>query len=132
MDGRGVGQLGTIHYGKRPHGRWARGAAVALLLVLAPAVGAAGPRAMAQPGPVPGLAGERLQAVSGTPGEEVLVACGAPSTVRYTAAGVATGPYPGTFEEAGTVASNLDRGVLTIDYDISFTIISGETTVTGT
>jgi len=55
------------------------------------------------------------------------------STVTFTATGVATGPYPGTFTETGTVvfAPQAPFGTVT-SFEANFTITSVNGTVTGT
>ncbi len=53
---------------------------------------------------------------------------GGTSTVGYHATGNATGPYPGTFDEIGTVTFH-DGSVDSVSID--FTILSGATTITG-
>ena len=61
------------------------------------------------------------------------VDCGATpldvSTVSYDATGTATGPYPGTFVESGTVTYD---GAEVLTFHASFTIFSADTTITGT
>jgi hypothetical protein len=49
--------------------------------------------------------------------------------VDYESSGTATGPYPGTFSESGTVT--VTNGQVTA-FSASFTIHSGTTTITGT
>jgi hypothetical protein len=58
-------------------------------------------------------------------------------TVTYRASGVATGPYPGTYEETGTYVMGPETGGPQslrefVSFDASFTIHSGDTTITGT
>lgn len=65
----------------------------------------------------------------------------ATSTVHFTASGIATGPFPGTFTASGTLTigpqtppgttSSLLVGSI-LSFEEHFTIRSGETTVTGT
>jgi hypothetical protein len=90
----------------------------------------------------PSLAGEVMLAGSdsglpaGTSMFEATLRCGAtaPSWWTYSASGVATGPYPGTFTETGTVYVNStglgETGPL-ISVHADFTIASGTTIVTG-
>jgi hypothetical protein len=91
----------------------------------------------------PSLAGEQLIAgndigpLSGTSMYEVTLRCGAttPSWWTYAASGVATGPYPGTFTETGTVyvnATGLGESGPLVSVHADFTISSGTTVITGT
>jgi Bacterial Ig-like domain (group 1) len=67
---------------------------------------------------------------------------GGTSTIHFSVTGIATGPYPGTFEETGTVTigPQASTGTGTFGFDTGpvltfeshFTIFSGDTTVTGT
>lgn len=63
------------------------------------------------------------------------------STINYTASGVAAGPYPGTFSETGTLVAgpqNNTGGQYSnqtgdlVSWQVSFTIDSGTTHITGT
>lgn len=55
------------------------------------------------------------------------------STVTFTATGVATGPYPGTFTETGTVVFGPQAPFGTVtSFEATFTITSVNGTVTGT
>ena len=88
----------------------------------------------------PSLAGEVMLGGAdggGTGMFEVTLRCGAtsPSWWTYSASGVATGPYPGSFTESGTVyidapGTGATGPVLSLHAD--FTISSGSTVVTGT
>jgi hypothetical protein len=91
----------------------------------------------------PSLEGEVLLAGpdSGMPTDtsmfEVTLRCGgtAPSWWTYSASGVATGPYPGTFTETGTVyidADGLGASAPVLTLHAEFAIQSGSTLVTGT
>ena len=58
-------------------------------------------------------------------------------TLMYHTSGIATGPFPGTFEETGTYvlgpeASGVGSLRPLIDFQASYSIQSGSTTVTGT
>jgi hypothetical protein len=67
---------------------------------------------------------------------------GGTSTIHFSVTGIATGPYPGTFEETGTVTIGPQTSVGTgtfgfdtgsvLSFESSFTIFSGDTTITGT
>jgi hypothetical protein len=91
--------------------------------------------------PQPSLAGEVMLAGanSGAPGSTafaVTLWCGgtAPSHWTYSASGVASGPYPGTFTENGTVyvdATGLGEPGTVLSIHADFTIASGTTIVTG-
>jgi hypothetical protein len=52
------------------------------------------------------------------------------SNFEFSVAGVATGPYPGTFTEQGTLSLNL-AGFEPVSFDSAFTITSMAGTVTG-
>jgi hypothetical protein len=92
----------------RPSSAVALALAVATLFA-AGLAGAAAQQAMAQPPAAPPLTGEFLAAASGLAGQAGTIdirgncrpASGRP-IITYTATGPATGPYPGTFREAGT------------------------------
>ncbi len=110
----------------------------AFILVFAVSATAATARAA---GGMPSLAGEVMLAgpdsgAGSTTMFDVNLRCGAtaPSWWTYSASGVATGPYPGTFTESGTVYVDApgtgDSGpVLSLHAD--FTIASGSTIITG-
>jgi hypothetical protein len=110
---------------------------VVLLAVLATAAtaGAGGSSAPSLAGEVM-LAGPDSGAPSGTSMFDVTLRCGAstPSWWTYSASGVATGPYPGTFTETGTVYVNStglgETGPL-VSVHADFTIASGTNIVTG-
>jgi len=58
-----------------------------------------------------------------------------PSTFSFVATGAATGPYPGTFQVQATytIGTHDLSGISNdVTYDESFTIVSGDTTITGT
>ena len=95
----------------------------------------------------PTLEGENLHASLLTPGTSTQTSgtsscdVAGTSTVHFTASGIATGPFPGTFTASGTVTigpqtppgttSSLLAGSI-LSFEERFTIQSGETTVTGT
>lgn len=101
--------------------RFIVGMAIAIgLLAVVPAAGAQ---------VVVTLTGETLQ----TTGGSATVRCGATpvdtATITYDVTGTATGPYPGTFQETGSVT--LSAGVA-VAYEATFQITSGTTMITGT
>jgi hypothetical protein len=110
---------------------------VVLLAVLATAATAnAGSSAPSLAGEVM-LAGADSGAPAGTSMFEATLRCGAtaPSWWTYSASGVATGPYPGTFTETGTVyvsSTGLGETGPLVSVHADFTIASGTTIVTGT
>ena len=120
--------------------RHLRGALVAFAAVLA-AVVAATP-ASAATVPPPSLVGEQLVAGTDNLSSDTVFStnlhCNADEsgTIDFHAAGVATGPYPGTFVEDGTVtigAPGLDGLGPVLTFSANFTISMGSTTlVTGT
>jgi hypothetical protein len=93
--------------------------------------------AMVQPSHAQSLFGETLtattlDAVTVTPAECASVGGG---TFSFSATGVATGPYPGTFEATGTYvigAHPLSSISTDVSYSETFTIYSGTTKITGT
>lgn len=98
--------------------------------------------ATAEAAGTPSLAGEVMLAGvdSGVPSSsgsfEVTLRCGAtaPSWWTYAASGTATGPYPGTFTESGTVyvdATGLGETGPVLSVHADFTIASGSTIVSG-
>jgi hypothetical protein len=104
-------------------------------IAFAGAVALAGASALAAPPPST-LMGEHLtggsvrggvaqvfggQCQDGTPNQS-------PSPWTFTASGTAAGPYPGTFTESGTVSFS---ALGTADFTATFTIVSGDITVTG-
>jgi hypothetical protein len=108
---------------------------VLLALLAAAATAEAGSSAPSLAGEVM-LAGADSGAPSGTSIFEVTLRCGAaaPSWWTYSASGFASGPYPGTFTETGTVyvdapGTGQTGPVLSVHAD--FTIASGTTIVTG-
>ena len=121
--------------------RWYRSALLVLALACLAGRGAVGRAAVTGPS----LFGESLQArvfTAGTVTTSGVSNCNpaGTSTVSFTAQGPATGPYPGTFEASGTVTigpqlqqqtNGLPFGDVT-SFQETFTIYSGETTVTGT
>jgi hypothetical protein len=111
------------------------------IVAVAGVVAVLGGSARAQSANAP-LAGEDLSAV--TPGIFANVNCNPEDTSTFTfkAEGIATGPYPGTFREMGTIhlgplvsigSTNFgfDTGPVTL-FDAHFRIESGSTVVTGT
>ena len=122
-----------------------------LLVVVLPTLAFAAP-AVAQTTTLPSsLNGETLFAdasVTSPNLHDAAAACnaGGDSIVNYDASGVAAGPYPGTFEETGTVkigTQNLPNGGLSgtgdtvnigpvVQFNATFRIVSGTTEVTGT
>lgn len=103
----------------------------ALLSTVVFAIACAQPAA-AQGSTPPTLSGEFL---SGVP--QVTFACNlsATSTISYTVSGTATGPYPGTFTEAGTVSLGPQPlpgiAVPILTFQASFAITSGTDRITG-
>ncbi len=88
------------------------------------------------------LAGELLVA---DPIQQVMATCdpAGTSTISFAASGIATGPYPGTFQESGTITigPQLEPGANglpefsygpIISVQTSFEILSGDTRITGT
>ena len=129
-------------------------AAVVLFALAALLPGLAAP-AQAQTTLPPSLVGETFHAREvdpdrfgeGTGAIDVTAICNAEAgetfTMTYSASGVATGPYPGTFRETGTVTATLTAGAggfaqgVVTTWTASFTIDSpaapsGPATVTGT
>jgi hypothetical protein len=91
---------------------------MSLSLALALSLGAAAPTAAA-PAPLPPtLTGEALSGGSSSGNSP---ACPIPT---FAVNGTATGPYPGTFSEAGTLSS--------VQLSTTFSIMSGSLVVTGT
>jgi hypothetical protein len=114
---------------------------VVLVLILGSAMGTEGVSRTAF-GEEPGtLTGETLAAGTGVVTSSytttAVCALGDTSTISFTAWGVATGPYTGTFRETGTVtlAPQTVTGFPTgpvLSFDSTFTIEAGSTTITGT
>jgi hypothetical protein len=119
--------------------------ALGLLVAAAFAAGIAGATArlaMAQPPAAPPLTGEEFAAASGLAGQAGTIqirgnctpASGRP-TITYAATGPATGPYPGTFREAGTATLSHVTPVGTaplVAFTARFTIDSPVGRVSGT
>jgi len=121
--------------------RWVRSSVLAVALACV-AAGAAHGRGAAVTGP--SLEGEDLRAITLTQGTVTTsgtTSCdpAGTSTVSFTADGPATGPYPGTFHASGTATigpqvrptNDLPLGDV-LSFDETFSIQSGNTTVTGT
>jgi hypothetical protein len=117
------------------------GRRILLIFALIATAATAATVAPASGSPQPSLAGEVMLAGanSGAPGSTafaVTLWCGgtAPSHWTYSASGVASGPYPGTFTENGTVsvdATGLGESGTVLSLHGDFTIASGTTIVTG-
>ncbi len=78
------------------------------------------------------LTGEQLAAGDQFPGSTLTFTCSAsdPNTVTFRASGFATGPYPGTFTEQGSLTRDPATGQFT--FNATFEIRSFGGTVTGT
>ena len=114
--------------------RLASGATLLAALVL----GGFSGTAMAAQAP-PALGGETLNASASTPTSPYpfLLPCGISQGPTFNFSGTATGPYPGSFVESGTVEYSLIPTPETADapllsYAATFTINTPNTTVTGT
>lgn len=112
--------------------RLSAAAALALLLLLSPSQAA---RAQTSGGT---LNGETLSRVSGGANDSAFqisnLSCtqGGVAGFDFTTTGTATGPYPGTYSESGSVTfQNAPGGVIT-SFSSQFTITSGANVITGT
>jgi hypothetical protein len=116
--------------------------ALRLLLVAVTLLTAAGVAHASEP-PTPTLEGEALISDFGSFDPNV-TDCnpGGTSTLSFTVSGVASGPYPGRFDESATVSigpqtepGELTRGInagTVVAFDSTFAITSGVTIITGT
>ena len=101
----------------------------ALLGVLFSALSISAPALAQAP---PSLAGETFQANPPASGQSASIECDADTgTLTYTAHGVATGPYPGVFDEHGEVLFDPATGIVHA-VQVDFTISSSLGEVTGT
>ena len=118
------------------HGKFVHSGAYLLFVIMTLLVGAVAPVAAASP---PSLGGERLivsnsfgavgETYDGTMNGSFACDPGGTSTLEVSVAGNAYGTYPGTFTQTATVE---ESGGALLSFDVTFEIVSGATTVTGT